>query len=321
MLIINGVKYKPWTPKDEEAEFHPMVKANSKNIFGEDSFYFDVKTLLKSGSGIGSIPDAYVLNFSGPGTWYVIENELASHPVFDHVVKQLGKFINGIENQNSRNQIADLLYEQICSDPVLEATIRKLTKTKDVYHLLSKLFSADPRIVIVIDEKTAEIEEAVRVLKYDTSIVEFKTFVREGSENVRVHLFDPLFSRVLVSPRKTFQTSKALPYERKGYTGKIAKAFVFNGMRHPVNSWKEILLIVCAEISKLHHKDFDRILSLKGRKKPYFSKNSEELRSFEEIEGISIFAETNLSSNAIARLSREVAKLFGYDNNLQIEIE
>jgi len=26
MLIVDGVKYKLWTPKDEEKEFHPLVK-------------------------------------------------------------------------------------------------------------------------------------------------------------------------------------------------------------------------------------------------------------------------------------------------------
>lgn len=34
MLIVNGVRYKPWAPKDEEKEFHPLVKAQSKEIFG-----------------------------------------------------------------------------------------------------------------------------------------------------------------------------------------------------------------------------------------------------------------------------------------------
>jgi hypothetical protein len=47
MLIVDGVRYKPWTPKGEEKEFHPLVKAQSKEIFGKDSIYFDVKTTLK----------------------------------------------------------------------------------------------------------------------------------------------------------------------------------------------------------------------------------------------------------------------------------
>jgi hypothetical protein len=47
MLIVDGLRYKPWTPKDEEKEFHPLVKAQSKEIFGKASIYFDVRTTLK----------------------------------------------------------------------------------------------------------------------------------------------------------------------------------------------------------------------------------------------------------------------------------
>ena len=35
MLIVDGVRYKPWPPKNEEKEFHPMVKGQAKEIFGK----------------------------------------------------------------------------------------------------------------------------------------------------------------------------------------------------------------------------------------------------------------------------------------------
>ena len=192
MLIIDGIKYRLWTPKDEEKEFHPIIREHSKEIFGENSLYFDVKHVLKTTSGIGSIPDAYVINLSKPSEWYVVENELASHPVYDHIVKQLTKFINGIANQSARSQILDMLYDEINKDNVLKAMVQKLIDSTDIYRALSKLLSTPPRIVIIIDEKTSDVKEACQVLKYETDIVEFKTFVREGAENVRAHLFEPL---------------------------------------------------------------------------------------------------------------------------------
>jgi len=201
MLLVDGIKYRPWAPRDEEKEFHPLIREHSKEIFGEDSLYFDVKHVLKTMSGIGSIPDAYVINLSKPSEWYVVENELASHPVYDHIVKQLTKFINGIANQKARNQILDILYDEINEDSVLKATVQKLIDSADIYRALSKLLSTDPRIVIIIDEKTSDVEEACQVLKYETDIVEFKTFVREDAENVRAHLFEPL--RTTEKPRPT----------------------------------------------------------------------------------------------------------------------
>jgi hypothetical protein len=194
MLLIDGVKYRLWTPKEEEKEFHPMIREHSKEIFGENSLYFDARYLLKTASGIGSIPDAYAINLAEPYEWYVIENELASHPVYDHIVKQLTKFINGIESQNAKSQILDMLYDRINRDPVLKGIVKKLIDTEDIYHSLSRLFSKSPRIVIIIDQKTPEVQEACQVLKYQTDIVEFKTYVRENAETVHIHSFEPLYA-------------------------------------------------------------------------------------------------------------------------------
>jgi predicted transport protein len=194
MLIIDAIKYRLWTPKDEEKEFHPMIKEHYKEIFGENSIYFDVKHKLMSKSGIGSIPDAYVISVSKPYQWYVVENELASHPIYDHIVRQLTKFINGIKSQSTRNQILDTFYDEIRSDKLLRAYVEKAIGSQEIYHFLSRLLSNPPQIVIVIDQKTEEVKEACQVLRYQTSIVEFKTFLREDAENVHAHLFRPLYA-------------------------------------------------------------------------------------------------------------------------------
>jgi hypothetical protein len=193
MLIVDGVRYKPWMPKDEEKEFHPLVKAQAKEIFGKDIIYFDVKTLIRTVSGIGSIPDAYVIKLSEPYEWYVIENELATHPIYDHVVRQLTKFINGIENKDARNQILDMLYEQINKDNTLRSVVSTKTCSAEIYHFLSKLIlTRKPRIVVIIDEVTQELTEAANALSYTPDLIEFRTFIREDNSKTYAHLFEPL---------------------------------------------------------------------------------------------------------------------------------
>lgn len=65
MLIIDGVKYNLWVPK-EEKQLEEMVKEHAKEIFGKESVYFDLKQKLTSKSGIASIPDGYVISPSKP---------------------------------------------------------------------------------------------------------------------------------------------------------------------------------------------------------------------------------------------------------------
>ncbi len=168
-----------------------MIKEHSREIFGENSFYFDVKHVLKTPSGIGSIPDAYVIRLSKPSEWYVVENELSTHSVYNHIVNQLTRFINGIKNQDARNQILGTLYDEINKDGILKAKVKKLIDTDDIHHFLSKLLSTPPRIVVVIDQKTPETEEACQSLNIE-HIVEFKTYVRENAPNVLAHIFEPL---------------------------------------------------------------------------------------------------------------------------------
>jgi len=216
LLVVGDSRYRLWTPNDEEREFHPMVRKYSKEIFGESSLYFDLKHVMKSLSGIGSIPDAYVISLQEPSEWFVVENELARHPVYDHIVRQLTKFINGIENQNTRNEILDTLYDEISKDNILRKTVEKSVCSTDIYRFLSKLFSKKPRIVIIIDEKTSEIEEACGVLKYRTDIVEFKTYVREDDPNSYAHLFEPLSQAEEIEKSKMFVTSEKT--QEKGET-------------------------------------------------------------------------------------------------------
>jgi len=123
-----------------------------------------------------------------------------------------------------------------------------------------------------------------------------------------------------IESKPQIEEEKTGAYVRTGYTGKGISAFVFNNKRYEAKSWKQLLLTICDEIHDLH-KDFDKVLSLRGRKRPYFTKNANELRVPEKIEGTDIFAETNLSANSIVSLCEDVLSLFGYKASLKIESE
>jgi hypothetical protein len=192
-----------WTPKDEEKEFHPMIKEHSREIFGEDSVYFDIKHKLSSKSGIAAIPDAYVITLSKPYEWYIVENELASHPVYSHIVPQISKFVDNIEELETQRDIRSILDKEVNEDVVLKALIEKKTG-QDSYRFLSELVSKQPKIALIIDKMTPEVEKASKSLKKlaDTEIIEFQTFVREDAPNVHAYLFEPLYAIEKISKKE-----------------------------------------------------------------------------------------------------------------------
>ena len=191
MLIIDGVRYNLWTPKNEK-EFEDMVKERSKEIFGENSVYFDLKHRLASKSGLVSIPDGYVISFSRPFEWYIVEGELSSHPLHEHITNQLNKFVTGIKNPSAQKELVEKLYEEIAKDRLLRAYVENKIVSQEITRFLYDLISKPPKTVVVIEEKGDEVQEACGGLKVEPTVVEFRTYVRENAENVRAHLFEPI---------------------------------------------------------------------------------------------------------------------------------
>ena len=114
-LIIDNANYKLWSPSSED-EFERLVSEHLYDIFGNNSIWFNLKQKIKSQAGVGSIPDAFVISFSGISQWYVVEIELASHSVYGHIVPQINKFINGIKNLSTRKEITEAIYRYIKND-------------------------------------------------------------------------------------------------------------------------------------------------------------------------------------------------------------
>ena len=197
MLLIDGVKYEEWVPPSED-EFDQVVKEHAKDIFGEQSVYLDIKTRLKSELGTGSIPDGFVIFFGDIPRWRIVEVELSSHPLHDHIVAQVGRFISGIENPSTQKKIVDIVYGEVVKNDLDALKLRKAIQPIETYKFLSDLISKQPILTIIIEKDTEELREALNTLRYpQIKVVELKTFIREGvGLSVHVHLFEPLYKGI-----------------------------------------------------------------------------------------------------------------------------
>ena len=200
-LVIDGVKYNLWTPTSE-GDFEELVKQHARDIFGEQSIYLDMRKTLRSKSGIGSIPDAYVVVLEDPPIWHIVEVELSTHPLFEHIVSQISKFISGIKNPYSQRQIAEALYEEIERDDFLKLRLRKAIGSAEIHKFLSDVLLTEPVLTVIIERETEELREALRAVPCkQKEVVEFQTFTRESiGLAAHAHLFEPLFKVAPPSP-------------------------------------------------------------------------------------------------------------------------
>ncbi|GAI33969.1 unnamed protein product, partial [marine sediment metagenome] len=161
----------------------------------EQSIYLDRKQRLKSLSGIGSIPDGYVIIFGDIPHWHIVEVELSSHPLHDHIVAQVGRFISGISNPSIQRGIVNAIDEEIARNDFLKLKLKKVIEPIETYRFLSDLISKQPILTIIIEKETEELREALNALRHpQIKVVEFQTFTREGvGIAVHAHLFERLY--------------------------------------------------------------------------------------------------------------------------------
>jgi hypothetical protein len=191
VVLIDGVRYVLVRP--EEAVLEKAIKTNCEHIFGQDSFYFDLKGKISSRAGIGTIPDGYVIFFDPKPKWAIVEVELASHPVYAHLIPQLTKFNRAIEDGSTRRKLVDTLYTSVNNDEVLRARLKQKIESGELHKFVYDLIAQDPLIIVAIDQASDELEEALRDIRREIRVLEFKTFRREGiTDELNAYVFEPI---------------------------------------------------------------------------------------------------------------------------------
>ncbi|MEM3890745.1 MAG: hypothetical protein QW282_01120 [Nitrososphaerales archaeon] len=206
MLLIDGVRYHLHTFKNEH-DLESIVEEHYKEIFGEESIYFGKKK-ISSLSEIGSMPDGYAITLYPSPKWYVVEVELSTHPMFEHILSQLSRFIAGIESESTKRKLIDYMDREISSQPFTRELIKG--KFEEVYRFVSNLIHKPPTYLIIVDEKTEELEDVVKRLQAEINVLELKTFEREGvGLAVHAHLFEPLYTQApqQIEEKKKLRTS------------------------------------------------------------------------------------------------------------------
>lgn len=207
ILYKDAVRYIEYQYKNE-SEIEEMIFEHSKKIFGEDSLLL-TRRKIKANSGIGTIPDAFVLSL-GDKKWYLVEVELRNHPLYEHIVPQISKFNTAIKNSDSQNKLIKMIYEEIKSDPQ-KNLIFQLKQIKEVFKYITEILESKPQIIILIDGKNNELEEVCDSLPFGSKVIEFKTYIREDvGLGVHIHSFEPLENFKKITPESNDNKIKGL---------------------------------------------------------------------------------------------------------------
>lgn len=111
------------------------------------------------------------------------------------------------------------------------------------------------------------------------------------------------------------------PERRPRRQGARIVAYELWGERHEVRTWKDMLVGVAEALHQRHGPGFvDRVLSLRGRTRPYASRSENDLREPRAVGASGIYMETNLSAAAIRSRADKFLELLGHPaDDLRIE--
>ena len=96
------------------------------------------------------------------------------------------------------------------------------------------------------------------------------------------------------------------------YTSARPAAYTLFGVRHEVLTFRDVLLGACATCYERAPSEFEGVLELRGRARPYFSRNPDDLHTPVQVARSGIFVETKLSAPGIVERCRQVIELCGF---------
>lgn len=153
-----------------EEEFETICVRNAGRIFWSwvDSgipIYVDLKQKVASKAGKQTIPDGYILWLDEnrqSSRFYFVEYELASHPVYEHIIPQIVKFKQSLSNHETRELLARAFHPRL-AEALQQTRFEKAYGRQYPHDVLTSLLSdkTSVGVIVVIDEVTDELRETL----------------------------------------------------------------------------------------------------------------------------------------------------------------
>ncbi len=169
-----------------EAKLEDAVIKNYRKSLGEGTFYIPVKKLV--GTEIKKVTDGLLLDLNDPKhtTFWIVEVELSSHDLENHVQKQLMGFLTALEEEKTKRDLLKAVWPYVDKNSDDAWNVKYFVPLWDgkttPYQLIDNLIHSEPGILVIIDEVTPKLQAMMSLLSKlgPVKIVEFKTFGKGG---------------------------------------------------------------------------------------------------------------------------------------------
>lgn len=201
------------TQFDNEKEIEDVVNGNAEFLFGS-SLVLIPKSKITTGEKVDTIPDGFVIDFSSK-RWYIVEAELSSHDVWQHIAKQISKQLTASLQDSTREKLVGLFFSAVNESPLLqEKIVNEGIQLIQIHKVISEILKKDPIIGIPIDLINKDLKDYTRTLRYDVRLWEIKKFTDTKNTKSILYQFPEEFRPAFDSTDKTGEyDGKATQYD------------------------------------------------------------------------------------------------------------
>ncbi|MEI6061627.1 MAG: hypothetical protein WCR72_13025 [Bacteroidota bacterium] len=193
-----------------EAEIETVVINNYEYLFGPSSIYLP-KALIKTGDGVGTIPDGFAIDLSAR-KWYLVEAELISHSVWSHIAPQVTKQMIASQQQKNKKILEDLAVDMYQNDYTTKEKFSELgIKEINVRKILSEILEKEPVVGVPIDSVSNDLRDWARTLKYNVKLWIITKYVEFSSPNNIAYEFPEEFKPALDTEKEEEQIDNSAP--------------------------------------------------------------------------------------------------------------
>lgn len=168
MIIYQNRTYVSAQFSSEE-ELEQVVKDHSEDIFGPASIYLP-KSLIRTAEGTGTIPDGIVIDLQAR-RWFIIEAELLSHSVWNHIAPQIAKQLIACSQPVTLRRIAKMVIDKVKEQERFRSKFADLEiQDIDISHFVESVFESKPIVGIPIDDVGKDLEQWAETLKDEVKL-------------------------------------------------------------------------------------------------------------------------------------------------------
>lgn len=191
---------------DNESEFEKDIIEYSKDIFGNNALYLDVKRRI-SEQRVITIPDGYLIDFSfiHDPRLYIVENELVIHDPYKHIGQQLLKFL--VSYKGAGREIKAFLLRKISEDRKKVKTLNEYLKKsghRNIDDFIEDIiFNKPVGIIVMIDEITDDLSNVLNQFAHKIDILEFKKYTNQKNPKEIIYQFIPFQQDIRIPAERT----------------------------------------------------------------------------------------------------------------------